>query len=103
MFYIYQGEEIGMINLYFICIIDYCDVESYNMFVVLCVVGCDFDELLVILVSKFCDNSCMLMQWDNGKNVGFIQGELWISLCDNYMEVNVVVVLCDKNLVFYIY
>lgn len=33
MFYIYQGEEIGMINLYFSSISDYCDVESYNMFI----------------------------------------------------------------------
>lgn len=61
MLYIYQGEEIGMINLYFMCIIDYCDVESFNMFVELCNDGCDVDELLVIFVSKFCDNSCMFM------------------------------------------
>lgn len=50
-----------MINLYFMCIIDYCDVESFNMFVELCNDGCDVDELLVIFVSKFCDNSCMFM------------------------------------------
>lgn len=61
MSYIYQGEEIGMINLYFMCIIDYRDVESFNMFVELCNDGRDVNELLVIFVSKFCDNSCMFM------------------------------------------
>ncbi|VEA40856.1 Trehalose-6-phosphate hydrolase [Salmonella enterica subsp. enterica] len=37
------------------------------------------------------------------KNAGFTQGEPWISLCDNYTEVNVAAALRDKNSVFYTY
>lgn len=59
--YIYQGEEIGMINSYFTRIIDYRDVESFNMFVELRNDGRDVDELLVIFVSKFRDNSRTFM------------------------------------------
>ncbi len=43
------------------------------------------------------------MQWDHGKNAGFTRGEPWISLCDNYTEVNVAAALRDENSVFYTY
>lgn len=50
-----------MINSYFTRIIDYRDVESFNMFVELRNDGRDVDELLVIFVSKFRDNSRTFM------------------------------------------
>lgn len=101
--YIYQGEEIGMTNPHFTRITDYRDVESHNMFAALRAAGRDPDELLAILASKSRDNSRTPMQWDNGKNAGFTQGEPWINLCDNYAEVNVAAALCDENSVFYTY
>ncbi|EIU1719465.1 alpha,alpha-phosphotrehalase [Salmonella enterica] len=101
--YIYQGEEIGMTNPHFTRITDYRDVESHNMFAALRAAGRDPDELLAILASKSRDNSRTPMQWDNGKNAGFTQGEPWISLCDNYAEVNVAAALRDDNSVFYTY
>ncbi len=101
--YIYQGEEIGMTNPHFTRITDYRDVESHNMFAALRAAGRDPDELLAILASKSRDNSRTPMQWDNGKNAGFTQGEPWISLCDNYTEVNVAAALRDENSVFYTY
>ncbi|EAA2735242.1 TPA: alpha,alpha-phosphotrehalase [Salmonella enterica subsp. enterica serovar Reading] len=101
--YIYQGEEIGMTNPHFTRITDYRDVESHNMFAALRAAGRDPDELLAILASKSRDNSRTPMQWDNGKNAGFTQGEPWISLCDNYTEVNVEAALRDENSVFYTY
>lgn len=101
--YIYQGEEIGMTNPHFTRITDYRDVESHNMFAALRAAGRDPDELLAILASKSRDNSRTPMQWDNGKNAGFTQGEPWINLCDNYAEVNVAAALRDETLVFYTY
>ncbi|EKC2242748.1 alpha,alpha-phosphotrehalase [Salmonella enterica] len=101
--YIYQGEEIGMTNPHFTRITDYRDVESHNMFAALRAAGRDPDELLAILASKSRDNSRTPMQWDHGKNAGFTQGEPWISLCDNYTEVNVTAALRDENSVFYTY
>lgn len=101
--YIYQGEEIGMTNPHFTRITDYRDVESHNMFAALRAAGRDPDELLAILASKSRDNSRTPMQWDHGKNAGFTQGEPWISLCDNYTEVNVEAALRDENSVFYTY
>ncbi|EGJ6695066.1 alpha,alpha-phosphotrehalase [Salmonella enterica] len=101
--YIYQGEEIGMTNPHFTRITDYRDVESHNMFAALRAAGRDPDELLATLASKSRDNSRTPMQWDNGKNAGFTQGEPWINLCDNYAEVNVAAALRDENSVFYTY
>lgn len=101
--YIYQGEEISMTNPCFTHITDYRDVESHNMFAALCAAGRDPYDLLAILASKSRDNSRKSMQWDNGKNAGFTQGEPWINLCNNYANVNVAAALSDENSVLYTY
>lgn len=101
--YIYQGEEIGMTNPHFTRITDYRDVESLNMFAELRNDGRDADELLAILASKSRDNSRTPMQWSNGDNAGFTAGEPWISLGDNYQEINVEAALTDESSVFYTY
>lgn len=101
--YIYQGEEISMTNPCFTHITDYRDVESHNMFAALRAAGRDPYDLLAILASKSRDNSRKPMQWDNGKNAGFTQGEPWINLCNNYANVNVAAALSDENSVLYTY
>lgn len=101
--YIYQGEEISMTNPRFTRITDYRDVESHNMFAALRAAGRDPYDLLAILASKSRDNSRKPMQWDNGKNAGFTQGEPWINLCNNYANVNVAAALSDENSVLYTY
>lgn len=101
--YIYQGEEISMTNPCFTHITDYRDVESHNMFAALRAAGRDPYDLLAILASKSRDNSRKSMQWDNGKNAGFTQGEPWINLCNNYANVNVAAALSDENSVLYTY
>ena len=101
--YIYQGEEIGMTNPHFTRITDYRDVESHNMFAGLRAEGRDANELLAILASKSRDNSRTPMQWNNRKNAGFSQGEPWISLCDNYADINVENAIGDNSSVFYTY
>lgn len=101
--YIYQGKEISMTNPRFTRITDYRDVESHNMFAALRAAGRDPYNLLAILASKSRDNSRKPMQWDNGKNAGFTQGEPWINLCNNYANVNVAAALSDENSVLYTY
>ncbi|MCS2169402.1 alpha,alpha-phosphotrehalase [Scandinavium sp. TWS1a] len=101
--YIYQGEEIGMINPHFSTIADYRDVESHNMYAELHVQGHDADELLAILASKSRDNSRTPMQWSAETHGGFTTGEPWIGLGDNVQEINVQAALKDTDSVFYTY
>uniref|UniRef100_UPI002A7FEFE3 alpha,alpha-phosphotrehalase n=1 Tax=Enterobacter roggenkampii TaxID=1812935 RepID=UPI002A7FEFE3 len=101
--YIYQGEELGMINPHFSRITDYRDVESLNMFAELRANGRESDELLAILASKSRDNGRTPMQWDASHNAGFTEGEPWIGVCDNYETVNARAALDDPDSVFYTY
>ena len=87
--YIYQGEEIGMMNPHYKKIEDYRDVESINYFKILLEAGKNEDEALHILGERSRDNSRTPMQWDNTEHAGFSEAEPWISLPEAREGVNV--------------
>lgn len=87
--YIYQGEEIGMMNPHYKKIEDYRDVESINYFKILLEAGKNEDEALHILGERSRDNSRTPMQWDNTEHAGFSAAEPWISLPEVREGVNV--------------
>lgn len=87
--YIYQGEEIGMMNPHFDKIEDYRDVESINYYKILRESGKSKEEALHILGERSRDNSRTPMQWDNTKYAGFSETEPWISLPEDREGVNV--------------
>ncbi len=101
--YIYQGEEIGMTNPYFNRIDQYKDIESINHYKILIEEGMEEEEVIQILQSKSRDNSRTPMQWDKGNNAGFTNSKPWISVANNYQEINVEEALKDSNSVFYHY
>lgn len=87
--YIYQGEEIGMTNPHYDTIEKYRDVESVNYYRILLDQGKSSREALEILAARSRDNSRTPMQWTGEAGAGFTQGEPWLSLSDNYTEINV--------------
>ncbi|TDM23157.1 alpha,alpha-phosphotrehalase [Macrococcoides canis] len=101
--YIYQGEEIGMTNLYFNSIEDYRDVESLNAYKMMKAEGRSEIEILKVLQDKSRDNSRSPVQWDDSKHAGFTTNEPWIKVADNYKEINVEKALKDENSIFYTY
>ena len=101
--YVYQGEEIGMINPYFDDIEKYRDVESYNIYKIKEKEGLKKEQILEILMQKSRDNSRTPMQWDDSENAGFTTGKPWIGIPENYKEINAKAALEDKNSVFYHY
>jgi trehalose-6-phosphate hydrolase len=98
--YVYQGEEIGMTNAYFSSIDQYKDVESRNIYHILLSQGRSKEEILHILQERSRDNSRTPMPWNDQKNGGFTSGTPWLSLADNYEEINVKKVLKDPDSVF---
>ncbi|MGH4119472.1 alpha,alpha-phosphotrehalase [Clostridium sp.] len=101
--YIYQGEEIGMTNPHFDKIELYKDVESINYYNILKAEGTSDAETIKILGSKSRDNARTPVQWNGTKNAGFTTGEPYISVSDNYSEINVEKALEDSDSIFYHY
>ena len=102
--YIYQGEEIGMTNVYFSKLEDYRDIESINAFKELTENGLlTEEEMMSSLKAISRDNARTPMQWDDSKNAGFTTGTPWIKVNPNYLQINAKAALEDKNSVFYYY
>ncbi|EJR46569.1 alpha,alpha-phosphotrehalase [Bacillus cereus VD107] len=101
--YIYQGEEIGMTNPNFHSIEQYRDVESLNIYDIKQKEGLLKEEIIEILKQKSRDNSRTPMQWNEEMNSGFTTNTPWISVAENYKEINVENALNDKESIFYHY
>ncbi|MEK4811935.1 MULTISPECIES: alpha,alpha-phosphotrehalase [Bacillus] len=101
--YIYQGEEIGMTNPKFESIEQYRDVESLNIYDIKREEGLSKEEIIGILKQKSRDNSRTPMQWNEEMNSGFTTSTPWISVGENFTEINVEKALEDKESVFYHY
>lgn len=102
--YVYQGEEIGMINVPFETIDDFRDIESINAYHEFVDAGIiEKDDMMRYLRYKSRDNARTPMQWDDSKNAGFSDGEPWIMLNPNYTEINVKEQLERADSVFYYY
>lgn len=78
--YIYQGEEIGMLNTHFTDISQYRDVESLNYYKILMEQGKTEAEALEIINARSRDNCRTPMQWNYEANAGFTTGTPWIQV-----------------------
>lgn len=102
--YIYQGEEIGMTNVYFDRLEDYRDIESINAYHQYVDSGLVAPEKMMSylkLISR--DNARTPMQWNSSKNAGFTTGTPWINVNPNYTAINTEAALADPDSVFYYY
>ncbi len=84
--YIYQGEEIGMLNAHFPSIEQYRDVESLNYYQILLEEGKSREEALAILAARSRDNSRTPMQWNGEQYGGFSEKEPWILMSVAFRE-----------------
>lgn len=102
--YIYQGEEIGMLNAHYPSIEQYRDVESLNYYQILLDSGKTKEEALKILSARSRDNARTPMQWNAGMYAGFSDAEPWIPLASGFRkEITVEAQQGDESsiLVFY--
>ena len=85
--YVYQGEELGMTNVSY-GIEDYRDIETLNFYKERMEKGYPKEEIMRSIHAKSRDNARTPMQWDDGANAGFTDGEPWIRVNPNYREIN---------------
>ena len=101
--YIYQGEELGMINPHFRNISQYRDVESLNYYQILQEQGKTKEEALAVLAARSRDNSRTPMQWTGGKHAGFTEGMPWIETGDKAEEINAGLQRGDEDSIYTFY
>ena len=101
--YIYQGEEIGMIN------VDFPDISYYNekytvgKYHSMINQGVSPKEALDSLKMMSRDNVRTPMQWSNAENAGFSDAKPWLAVNPTYLDINVEAALTDPTSIFYTY
>ena len=101
--YIFQGEELGMMNCEFNDMSEFRDVESINKYAELIEKGKTHDEAWAVIMAGSRDHSRTPICWDDSENAGFTTGTPWIRVNGDYKECNVKAQLEDKTSPFNYY
>ena len=95
--YIYQGDEIGMVNAGFTDLAQLRDIESLNAHRAAIAKGVDAETAMAAIRWKGRDNARTPMQWDDGPHAGFTTGTPWIAVNDDHAAVNVAAQVDDEG------
>jgi oligo-1,6-glucosidase len=102
--YIYQGEELGMTNIYFTKVEQYEDVEVHNAWKQWVESGLiDGQDMLRYFARIARDNARTPMQWNTEKHAGFTTGEPWLPVNKNYLLINAEDQVKDPDSVYHYY
>ena len=103
--YIYQGQELGMINYPFTKIEEFKDVENINAYRELVLESKTRQEAELIECFRFKsrDNARTPMQWDDSENAGFTKGNPWLKVNPSYKTINAKAEEKDPNSVLNFY
>ena len=99
--YVYQGDELGMVNSPFAVIGDYRDIQALNYYAAAAAAGgVDLAALLVAMRKVSRDQARTPVQWDASPQAGFTTGTPWIAVNPDYPEVNAAAEVGQPDSVF---
>ena len=101
--FIYQGQEIGMLNLVLDSVDDYEDVMTKNSSRIARRLGLPKDKVLSMAQKSSRDNARTPVQWSDEENAGFSTAKPWFYVNSNYKEINVKSQLDDENSILNFY
>ena len=87
--FVYQGQEIGMINTRLNSLDDYVDIQTHNNVRIAKSLGLPKKTVFRMAQESSRDNARTCMQWSSEKNGGFTTGTPWFAVNPNYTEINV--------------
>lgn len=87
--YIYNGDEIGMVNTNHTNIENYQDVYTINYYNQLKQKGEDYKGFLNSHATISRDNGRTPMQWNRNEQAGFTTSKPWLAVNENYKKLNV--------------
>ena len=100
--YIYQGEEIGMLNAGFQKIEEINDVESIHIYEERIQQGRNSKDVMKAIAYQSRDNARTPMQWDTTRYAGFSSQQPWLMIGQRN-DICVEEALQDKQSIFYHY
>ncbi|WP_254271271.1 glycoside hydrolase family 13 protein [Haloarcula marina] len=102
--FLYQGDELGMTNADWDSADDIRDVEARGQVEMLMADhDVPYETIAPFVRNRSRDNARTPMQWDDGENAGFTDGDPWIQVNDNYPEINAAEALDDSDSIYHYY
>lgn len=95
--YYYNGDELGMTNIYFDKIEDYRDMPTLNEYQHQKAIGGDMAKFMKTISFSCRDNGRTPFQWDSSFNAGFTKGTPWLKVNPNYTTINAAAEETDAN------
>ena len=95
--FIYQGQELGMLNVQFNSIDEFNDLQSVEEYRRCLQHGLSKTEALAVLNAQARDHARTPMPWTGGAQAGFTLGQPWMRLQQDYPQVNVAAQDKDPN------
>ena len=93
--FLYEGEELGYVNVEWPRIDDYNDLNSISQYETALDQGCTEEEALAFVHRYSRDNARTPMQWNDESNAGFTTGTPWLPVHDDYQTENASKELAD--------
>lgn len=87
--FVYQGQEIGMLNTPLESLDEYKDIMTHNNARIARSLGLSKGTVLKLAQKASRDNARTCMQWSDAPNAGFTEGSPWFVVNGNYREINV--------------
>lgn len=101
--FVYQGQEIGMINTPLPSLDDYKDIMVKNNARIARSLGLSKETVLKLAQKASRDNARTCMQWSGAPNAGFTSGKPWFVVNSNYKDINVESQLDDPGSILNFY
>ena len=101
--FVYQGQEIGMINTPLASLDDYKDIMVKNNARIARSLGLSKETVLRLAQKASRDNARTCMQWSSAPNAGFTNGKPWFVVNSNYKDINVESQLDDPGSILNFY
>lgn len=101
--FLYEGQEIGMTNVQWNDLEKYDEINTKAQYKMALQEGFSHEQAMAFVNRFSRDNSRTPMQWNADANAGFTTGKPWLSVNDNYVEINVAAQESDPNSVLNFY
>lgn len=101
--YIYQGQELGLVNTAVSSMDEYNDLSTHDKYSRARDAGLSHEEAMAAMFARSRDNARFPFPWDDTHNAGFSTGKPWLKLNPDFLSVNAAAQIKDPQSVYAFY